>query len=155
MQEIERKFLITSHAFKEEAKASKKITQGYLNRDPERTVRVRLKEEKAFLTIKGKSNKSGTTRIEIEEEIDFAKAKTLLPLCLPNIVDKTRYEVAKGKHVFEIDEFHGENDGLVLAEIELTHEYETFEKPEWLGEEVTGNPMYYNSYLSSNPFKNW
>lgn len=153
--EIERKFLVLSDTYKHEAQKSTRITQGYLSTDPERTVRVRIKGEQAFLAIKGKSNKSGTTRVEVEEEIAIDKAKTLLDLCLPGIIDKTRYEVALGNHTWEIDEFYGDNQGLILAEIELTSELETFVRPEWIGKEVTGNNKYYNSQLSNNPFKNW
>jgi CYTH domain-containing protein/catechol 2,3-dioxygenase-like lactoylglutathione lyase family enzyme len=153
--EIERKFLITSTTFKKEAHKSTRITQGYLSTDSERTVRVRIKGEKGFLTIKGKSNTSGTTRVEVEEEIALAKAQTLIKLCLPGIIDKTRYEVQKGNHLWEIDEFYGKNQGLVLAEIELTAEKEVFEKPQWIGQEVTGNTQYYNSQLSENPYDNW
>ncbi len=153
--EIERKFLLTSDAFKKEAKTATRITQGYLSIAPERTVRIRTKGDKGFLTIKGKSNESGTTRVEVEEEIAFAKAETLLKLCLPGIIDKTRYEVIIGKHTWEIDEFYGENAGLLLAEIELSQENEFFQKPSWIGKEVTGNKKYYNSYLSTHPFKGW
>lgn len=153
--EIERKFLITSTAFKKEAQKSTRITQGYLSTDAERTVRVRIKGEKGFITIKGKSNASGTTRVEVEEEIAFAKAETLLKLCLPGIIDKTRYEVQKGNHLWEIDEFYGDNQGLVLAEIELSSEKEIFEKPDWIGNEVTGDNKYYNSQLSKNPYNIW
>lgn len=153
--EIERKFLVTSQAFKQEAVKSTRITQGYLSTDPERTVRVRVKGEKGYLTIKGKSNDSGTTRIEVEEEISLAKAQTLLQLCLPGVIDKTRYEVKAGKHLWEIDEFYEANAGLTLAEIELTAENEEFIKPEWIGKEVTGDKKYYNSQLSKNPVKGW
>jgi len=155
MLEIERKFLVTSNAFKEEAWQSTRITQGYLSTDPERTVRVRIKGEKGFLTIKGKSNDSGTTRIEVEEEIAFAKAETLLKLCLPGVIDKTRYEIKAGKHTWEVDEFYGKNKGLTVAEIELSTENETFTKPSWIGKEVTGDGKYYNSQLSKNSFGNW
>ena len=153
--EIERKFLVLSDAYKHKAQQSTRITQGYLSTDPERTVRVRIKGEQAFLTIKGKSNTSGTTRVEIEEEISIDKAKTLLDLCLPGIIDKTRYEIALGNHTWEIDEFHGDNQGLIFAEIELTSELETFLKPDWIGQEVTGDKKYYNSQLSERPFKDW
>ena len=153
--EIERKFLLTSDAFKKEASRHFRITQGYLTTDIERTVRVRIKGDKAFLTIKGKTNQEGTTRVEVEEEIAFAKAETLLKLCLPGIIDKTRYEIPIGNHTWEIDEFHGDNKGLLLAEIELTSEQEYFEKPSWIGEEVTGNKKYYNSYISTHPYTHW
>ena len=155
MIEIERKFLVTSAAFKEVAQKATRITQGYLSTDPERTVRVRIKGEKGFLTIKGKSNDSGTTRIEVEEEIAIDKAQTLLSLCLPGVIDKTRYEYTVGNHTWEIDEFYGENEGLTIAEIELNSEEEGFTTPNWIGHEVTGDNKYYNSQLSENSFKNW
>ncbi|RMB56438.1 CYTH domain-containing protein [Dokdonia sinensis] len=155
MHEIERKFLVNSDAFKLGAHTSTRIRQGYLSTDPARTVRVRTRGKKAYLTIKGKSNVSGTTRVEVEEEIAFAKAETLLTLCLPGIIDKTRYEVKAGKHVWEIDEFYGANQGLTIAEIELATEEEDFIKPSWLGAEVTGENKYYNSQLSLKPFSLW
>ena len=155
MQEIERKFLVTSEDFKTLAFTQNRIVQGYLNSDPERTVRVRIKGTKGFLTIKGKGNETGTTRLEWEKEITVPEAELLLPLCEKGVIDKTRYEVNVGKHVYEVDVFSGENDGLIMAEIELFSEDEIFEKPEWLGKEVTGDARYYNAYLSNNPFKNW
>lgn len=155
MQEIERKFLVTSEDFKTLAFTQNRIVQGYLNSDPERTVRVRIKGTKGFLTIKGKGNETGTTRLEWEKEITVPEAELLLPLCEKGVIDKTRYEVNVGKHVYEVDVFSGENDGLIMAEIELSSEDEIFEKPEWLGKEVTGDIRYYNAYLSNNPFKNW
>lgn len=155
MHEIERKFLVLSEAFKKEAQTTTRITQGYLSTDPERTVRVRLKGKTGYLTIKGKSNASGTTRVEVEEEITFAKAETLLSLCLPGVIDKTRYEVSLGNHLWEIDEFYGDNQDLIVAEIELSDEDESFEKPNWLGAEVTGDKKYYNSQLSTHPYQQW
>lgn len=155
MIEIERKFLVTSTSFKEEAFAVKNIKQGFLNHDPERTVRVRLKGNKGFIAIKGKSNVSGTTRFEWEKEITAEEAETLLALCEAGIIEKTRYEVKVGNHIFEVDEFFGENEGLALAEIELSEENEAFQRPRWLGIEVTGDMRYYNSQLSKNPFKTW
>jgi adenylate cyclase len=153
--EIERKFLVTSEAFKKEAFAQNRIAQGYLSAVPERTVRVRIKGDKGFLTIKGSSNESGLSRFEWEKEIPIAEAKELLKLCEKGVIDKTRFEVKMGNHIFEIDEFYGENEGLVIAEIELKSESESFEKPSWLGKEVTNDNRYYNSYLSQNPYKNW
>ena len=154
MQEIERKFLLKSTVdFKKEARNSTRIVQGYLNSDPERTVRVRIKGEKAFLTIKGISNESGLSRFEWEKEIPVSEAEALLPLCEPGVIEKTRYEIPMGNHIFEVDEFFGSNEGLILAEVELTSEEEKFEKPAWLGEEVTGKKEFYNSYLSKHPFK--
>ena len=155
MLEIERKFLVTSEAFKKEAFTQNRIAQGYLSSIPERTVRVRIKGNKGFLTIKGASNESGLSRFEWEKEIPVDEAKELLKLCEKGAIDKTRFEVKLGNHVIEIDEFHGENEGLIMAEIELESETEIFEKPSWLGEEVTNDKRYYNSYLSKNPYKNW
>ena len=155
MVEIERKFLVTSEDFKEEAFAKHQIAQGYLNSNPERTVRIRIKGESGFLTIKGKNNDSGTTRFEWETEIALMEAKPLLDLCEKGILLKTRYEIQVGKHVYEVDVFHGENEGLIIAEIELSSEQEVFEKPNWLGKEVTGDNRYYNSYISQKPFAAW
>jgi len=155
MVEIERKFLVNSTDFKEQASAKNQIAQGYLNSNPERTVRVRIKGESGFLTIKGKGNESGTTRLEWETEIPLAEAKPLLALCEKGIIDKIRYEITVGKHTFEVDEFFGENEGLLLAEVELHDENESFEKPSWLGKEVTNDARYYNAYLSKNPFSSW
>ncbi|TGD58496.1 CYTH domain-containing protein [Flavobacterium humi] len=155
MIEIERKFLVSSDAFITLAAAKNRIVQGYLNSDPERTVRIRIKGEKGFLTIKGKGNASGTTRLEWETEIALAEAEKLLALCEKGVIDKTRYEIPFGLHTYEVDVFFGDNQGLVMAEIELHSETETFEKPNWLGQEVTGDNRYYNAYLSNHPFKDW
>lgn len=155
MIEIERKFLVTSEAFKKEAFAKNRIMQGYLSSVPERTVRVRIKGDKGFLTIKGASNESGISRFEWEKEIPVEEAAALLKLCEKGVIDKTRFEVKIGNHIFEVDEFYGENEGLIIAEVELKSETEVFEKPIWLGKEVTNDIRYYNSYLSKNPFTNW
>lgn len=156
MKEIERKFLIPAiEPVKEAAFRSTRILQGYLNSASERTVRVRIKGEKGFLTIKGKSNESGLSRFEWEKEISVSEAEDLLELCEPGSIEKIRHEVKVKNHLFEVDEFLGENEGLLLAEVELSSENEEFEKPAWLGEEVTGNKMYYNSYLSKFPYKTW
>lgn len=155
MVEIERKFLVTSEAFKNEAFKKTKIIQGFLNTHPERTVRVRLKGDQGFLTVKGISSKDGLTRFEWEEEISKRDAENLLNLCEKGIIDKTRYEVKVEKHIFEVDEFLESNEGLIIAEIELKSEDETFIKPNWLGEEVTGQPKYYNAQLSKQPYKFW
>lgn len=155
MLEIERKFLITSEEFKEAAFAKNHIAQGYLNSHPERTVRVRIKGESGFLTIKGKGNESGMSRFEWETEIPLPEAKNLIKLCENGVIDKIRYEVKVGHHVFEVDEFFGDNEGLVVAEIELKSEEETFKKPSWIGQEVTNDERYYNAYLSHHPYKNW
>ena len=155
MEEIERKFLLNSTEFIQESSLQNRIVQGYLNSDPSRTVRVRIKGKKGFLTIKGKGNASGTTRFEWEKEIAVAEAELLLQLCEKGIIDKIRYEIPVGKHTFEVDVFSGENQGLIIAEVELSSENEFFEKPHWLGMEVTGDKRYYNSYLSENPFATW
>lgn len=153
--EIERKFLITSDSFKQEAYQKNYIKQGFLSSDKERVVRVRIKDDKGFLTIKGKSNTSGTSRFEWEKEICVNDAKNLLNLCEKGIIEKHRYLVTISKHTFEVDEFLGDNSGLFVAEVELSSEDESFTKPHWLGKEVTGDTKYYNSNLSKHPFKNW
>lgn len=155
MTETERKFLVLSQDYKKEAVAQNRIMQGYLNSHPERTVRVRTKGSKGFLTVKGKGNASGTTRMEWEKEIPLADAEQLMALCERGTIDKIRHEIPVGNHTYEVDEFFGENEGLVIAEIELAHEDETFEKPQWLGSEVTGDERYYNAYLSNNPYTAW
>lgn len=155
MIEIERKFLVTSDAFKKDAFNSYIIKQGFLNTHKERTVRVRLKKDKGFLTVKGKSTADGLTRFEWEKKISKEDADSLLLLCEKGIIDKVRYEVKCGKHIFEVDEFFGDNQGLIIAEVELSCEDEQFEKPLWLGQEVTGDINYYNSQLSKTPYKLW
>ena len=155
MLEIERKFLVKTSAYKEVSSSYTRIVQGFLNTHPERTVRVRIKGEVGYLTIKGKSNKEGTTRFEWEKEIPLTEAENLLKLCEEGVIEKIRYEVHIENHVFEIDEFFGNNQGLIIAEVELNSEDEVFEKPSWLGTEVTGKIKYYNSQLSKKPFKEW
>ncbi|WP_333694036.1 CYTH domain-containing protein [Flavobacterium sp.] len=155
MIEIERKFLVLSEAFQKEAIGKNRIVQGYLSSHPERTVRVRIKGNKGFITVKGIGNKTGMSRLEWEKEIDVSEIEMLLPLCEKGLIDKTRYDVKIGKHLYEVDVFGGDNEGLVIAEIELTSETEDFEKPSWLGAEVTQDERYYNAYLSNNPYKNW
>lgn len=155
MIEIERKYLVTSLDFLNQYSSKNEIAQGYLNSNPERTVRIRIKGNKGFITIKGIGSESGISRLEWEKEIEIEEAKSLLKLCERGVIEKTRYEVKSGKHIIEIDIFHGENDGLILAEIELENENETILKPKWLGTEVTNDERYYNSYLSQNPFRNW
>ncbi|HWR99894.1 MAG TPA: CYTH domain-containing protein [Prolixibacteraceae bacterium] len=154
-QETERKFLVLGDDYKTDAGKSTRITQGYLSSFPGRTVRVRIKGEKGYLTIKGKSNASGTTRYEWEKEIPAEEASELLKICEPGIIDKIRYEVRSGVHTFEVDEFFGDNLGLVVAEVELTDEDELIIKPLWLGQEVTGDVKYYNAVLSKRPFLSW
>lgn len=141
--------------FVDNAVSKTKIVQGFLNTHPERTVRIRIKGEKGFMTVKGKSNRSGTTRFEWETEIGLADAQKLMLLCEKGIMDKTRYLVPFEGNNFEVDVFDGENKGLILAEIELTEENQPFQKPDWLGEEVTGDIKYYNSQLSKKPFNTW
>ena len=153
-QEIEKKFLVAGE-FKESAKKATRITQGYLSSVPERTVRVRVKGEKGYITVKGIGNDSGASRFEWEKEIPVEDVCDLLKICEPGVIDKTRYLVDCDGHTFEVDEFYGDNDGLVVAEVELSDENEAFTRPSWLGEEVTGDKKYYNSMLMKNPYKNW
>jgi len=155
MIEIERKFLVISDAYKDEAFKRNRIIQGFLNTHPERTVRVRLKENHGILTVKGATSKDGVTRFEWEKDISKTEAKALLELCEKGIIDKVRHEVKVENHIFEVDEFFGDNKGLVVAEIELKTESEPFIKPKWLGIEVTGELKYYNSQLSKSPFNTW
>jgi adenylate cyclase len=153
-KEIERKFLVKGD-FKPHASKQTRIVQGYLSSVPERTVRVRIKGDKGYLTIKGIGNASGASRYEWERELPVNEVEELLKICEPGVIDKTRYLVKAGAHTFEVDEFYGENKGLTLAEIELASETDAFEKPEWLGEEVTGDVKYYNSMLMKNPYTRW
>ena len=153
-QEIERKFLVKGD-FKSHSVSEVRITQGYLSSVPERTVRVRIKGDKGFLTIKGIGSDSGASRFEWEKEVPVSDIRDLLPICEPGVIDKTRYHVQCGEHTYEVDEFYGDNEGLVIAEVELASEDEAFEKPEWLGEEVTGDVKYYNSTLMKAPYKTW
>lgn len=153
--EIERKFLVKNKDFKNLSYKEEVFKQGYLNSDKTRNVRIRVTNDKAFLTIKGASNASGTTRFEWEKEINRQEAEQLLLLCEPSIIEKKRYYIKNDDLIFEVDEFYADNQGLILAEIELNSEHQKFKKPDWLGKEVTGNKEYYNSYLSKNPFKSW
>lgn len=154
-QEIERKFLVLNQNFKEESFKESKIVQGFLSTVPERTVRVRIKENQGFITIKGIGNASGASRYEWEKEISISEANDLLKICEPGVIDKTRYNIKHGKHIFEVDVFYGDNKGLTIAEVELSSEDENFTKPSWLGKEVTGDIKYYNAVLMKNPYKNW
>lgn len=153
-QEIERKFLVRGE-FKSLAKKAMRISQGYLSSVPERTVRVRVRDNQGFITVKGKSDIYGVSRFEWEKEISVDDAVALLRLCEPGVIDKTRYLVDYAGHTFEVDDFHGDNEGLVMAEIELSREDEAFEKPDWLGDEVTGDSRYYNAALTKNPYVSW
>jgi len=155
-QEIERKFLINGD-FRNDVYESVRIIQGFLCNVPERVIRVRIKGKQGFITIKGAVNATGVSRFEWEKEISCDDAKTLLRLAEPGIIEKTRHLVRNtdGRHIWEIDEFHGDSEGLVVAEIELSAENEPFDKPDWLGEEVTGDERYYNASLAKNPFVLW
>lgn len=147
--------MILNLEFKKEAFKKERIIQGFLSSVPERTVRVRLIADAGFITVKGIGNESGTTRFEWEREISKQEAESLLEICEPGIIDKERYFVELGGHIFEIDEFALDNEGLVMAEVELKNEEDLFEKPHWLGEEVTGQKKYYNSSLVKHPFRHW
>ncbi|MDR2127202.1 MAG: CYTH domain-containing protein [Prevotellaceae bacterium] len=149
-QETEKKFLVKGD-FRPFVFKSTRIVQGYLSSAPERTVRVRIQGDKGFLTIKGSGNDSGASRFEFEKEISVDEAGELLKLCEPGIIDKIRHLVKAEPYIYEVDEFHGENKGLTVAEIELPDEDAIFDKPEWLGKEVTGDKRYYNSSLIKNP----
>lgn len=150
--EIERKFLVKGD-FKSMVYSKSRIAQGYIAKKP--TVRIRIRDEKGYITIKGPKSPSGMSALEWEKEITLEEAKGLMTLCLPGVIDKTRYLIKYGEHLFEVDEFYGENEGLILAEVELSSEDENFERPPFLGEEVTGDYHYYNSYLSHSPFTKW
>ena len=155
MIEIERKFLVKNETYKSLSFKTQTLTQGYLSSDPKRAVRIRICDKEAYITIKGETSQSGLSRFEWEKKIDFKDAQNLILLCHSSIITKVRHYVRYGNHTFEIDEFLGDNAGLVIAEIELTDENESFERPEWLGKEVTGIKKYYNSQLSQNAFSNW
>lgn len=152
--EIERKFLVAGD-YKSLSTSHSRIRQGYILSGGGRTVRVRLRDEKGYLTIKGPSLNGGLARYEFEKEITQDEALSLMMLCEPGMVDKTRWLVPVGNHVFEVDEFYGENEGLVVAEVELGAEDEEFERPPFLGREVTGDHRYYNSHLRQHPFAEW
>ena len=154
-QEIERKFLVKDSRFKELAFSSSRIAQGYICSSRGRTVRVRIRDEKGYLTIKGPAGENGLSRYEWEKEIPLDEAQELMKLCEPGMIDKTRYLVQSGSRVFEVDEFYGENEGLIVAEVELSSENESFEKPDFIGEEVTGIAKYYNSFLMKFPYTKW
>ena len=153
--EIERKFLVLDTSFKHEAFSSSHIRQGYICSGHGRTVRIRIRDTRAYITIKGPSLNGGLSRYEFEQEIPFADAEHLMLLCEPGIIDKTRWLVTSGRHTFEVDEFHGDNDGLLIAEVELGSEDEAFQKPAFIGQEVTGDRRYYNSHLRRNPYCLW
>lgn len=154
MLEIERKFLVNGD-FRPYVHSSSRIRQGYICSDKGRTVRVRIRDDKAFVTIKGPSNASGLARFEWETEVSVEEGLKMLELCVGGYIDKTRYLADYKGHTFEIDEFYGDNEGLVIAEIELRSEDECFERPPFLGNEVSGERKYYNSELMKNPYKFW
>ena len=154
-QEIERKFLVLNDDFKKGTNISIRITQGYLSSVPERTVRVRIKGDKGYITVKGIGDSTGASRFEWEKEISVSDVDQLLKVCEPGVIDKRRYLIPAGDHTFEVDEFFGDNKGLVVAEVELKSLDDKFEKPSWLGQEVTGDTKYYNSMLMKHPYKEW
>lgn len=153
--EIERKFLVKDDSYKRLARGSSRIRQGYLSSGKGKTIRVRLRDDKGYLTIKGPSLDGGLSRYEFEKEITMDEALSLFRLCEPGVIDKTRYLVDSGRHTFEVDEFYGDNEGLVMAEVELASPDETYEKPDFIGREVTGDRRFYNSHLRQNPYKMW
>lgn len=153
--EIERKFLVKDDSYKQLAFDSSRVRQGYICSGHGRTVRVRLRDHCGYLTIKGPSDAAGMSRYEFEKEITADEAVQLFRLCEPGMIDKTRWLVKSGDHTFEVDEFYGDNEGLVMAEVELGSEDEPFEKPDFIGREVTGDRRYYNSHLRQYPFKVW
>lgn len=155
--EIERKFLVVGDDFRRQAYASDRIKQGYICSGHGRTVRVRLRGDRGYLTIKGPSSDNGLSRYEFEKEISREDAEQLFLLCEPGVIEKTRYLVKSpdGQHVFEVDEFFGDNEGLIMAEVELGAADETFEKPDFIGQEVTGDRRYYNGHLRLNPYRLW
>ena len=153
--EIERKFLVLNDDYKRQAFGGSRISQGYICSGHGRTVRVRIRDDRGYLTIKGPSDAAGLSRYEFEKEITLEEAQQLMKLCEPGAIDKTRYLVKSGAHTFEVDEFYGDNDGLVIAEVELQSEDESFEKPAFIGREVTGDRRYYNAHLTKHPFCDW
>lgn len=152
--EIERKFLVKGD-FKSQAYAKSHIMQGYICSGEGRTVRIRIRDDKGYITIKGPSELSGLSRYEWEQEIPVADAKDMMKICLPGAIDKVRYLVKAGKHTVEVDEFFGDNEGLIMAEIELKSDDEEYIRPDFLGQEVTGDKRYYNSMLMRHPYKSW
>jgi CYTH domain-containing protein len=154
MKEIERKFLVAGEFVKETVR-TERFVQGYICSQPGKTVRVRAAGAKGFLTVKGPSNEKGLSRFEFEREISLHEAEELFRLCEPGAIEKVRHWVKEGNHIWEVDIFYGANEGLVLAEIELQSEDESFDRPTWIGKEVTGDRKYYNSMLAKHPFSHW
>ena len=155
MIEIERKFLVKDQSYENEVVTSRAIKQGFLSTDPNRTVRIRVEETRGFITVKGISTDGGVSRFEWENPLSKAAAEALFKLCLPGKIEKTRHVVSVGSHLFEVDVFGGDNQGLIVAEVELSEPNQAFEKPAWLGVEVTGENKYYNASLSQHPYKDW
>ena len=155
MIEIERKFLVKDQSYENEVVTSRAIKQGFLSTDPNRTVRIRVEETRGFITVKGISTDGGVSRFEWENPLSKAAAEALFKLCLPGKIEKTRHVVSVGSHLFEVDVFGGDNQGLIVAEVELSDPDQAFEKPAWLGVEVTGENKYYNASLSQHPYKDW
>lgn len=154
IKEIERKFLVIGD-YKADAAGKERIVQGYLSSNPNRSVRIRICGGRGYITVKSGSDVGGASRMEWETEIDACDADALLSICEPGVIDKFRYYVPVDRHIFEVDEFMGDNEGLVIAEIELGTEDEDFPRPQWLGREVTRDERYYNSMLSRFPFCKW
>lgn len=154
-QEIERKFLVLNDSYKRESFSHSHIQQGYITSERGRTVRIRIRDEKAYITIKGPSVNGGLSRYEFEQEIPMDDAHQLMMLCEPGIIDKIRWLVRSGDHTFEVDEFFGDNEGLVMAEVELQSEDDVVQIPDFIGDEVTGDRRYYNSQLRQHPYKEW
>ena len=155
MIEIERKFLVVSENYKKNILSKHNIKQGYLCVEPKRSVRIRIIDEKGYITVKGSASKDGLSRFEWEKEICKTDAEELIALCKSNIIEKTRFLIQYKNNIFEVDEFHANNTGLIIAEIELNSKNQSFEKPAWLGEEVTGEKKYYNSQLIQTPYSKW
>ena len=152
--EIERKFLVAGE-FRDQAYAHSHIRQGYISSGNGRTVRIRIRDNRGYLTIKGPSDRAGLARYEFETEVSLSDAEDLMRICEPGIIDKTRHLVKSGELTFEVDELHGENAGLVMAEVELPDENTLIIRPSWLGKEVTGDERYYNVMLSKHPYVSW
>lgn len=153
--EIERKFLVLDDSYKRESFSHSHIQQGYICSERGRTVRIRIRDKRAYITIKGPSDEKGLARYEFEQEIPFEDGQKLMELCEPGIIDKVRWLVKSGQHTFEVDEFFGENKGLVMAEVELSSVDENVRIPDFIGKEVTGDRRYYNSQLRMNPYQLW
>lgn len=153
--EIERKFLVLNDTYKQQSFSHSHIQQGYITSERGRTVRIRIRDDRSYITIKGPSLDGGLSRYEFEQEIPLADARQLMKLCEPGIIDKTRWLVRSGDHVVEVDEFFGENEGLVMAEVELRTTTETVVLPDFIGKEVTGDRRYYNSQLRRHPYTKW